>query len=66
MTVPSGRTAETVRWVAGLVVAGLVAYFSAMGVLQAQLAVITERETNHYQELIKRLDRLEMKIDTVR
>ncbi|MGE3703791.1 MAG: hypothetical protein AB7I13_00865 [Vicinamibacterales bacterium] len=51
---------------AGLVVAGLVAYFSAMGVLQAQLAVITERETNHYQELIKRLDRLEMKIDTVR
>lgn len=63
MTV-NGKTGEVVRWVIGLVLAGIVAYFTAIGTLQAQIAVITERETNHYMELVNRLGRIEAKLDS--
>lgn len=59
----NGKTGELLRWVVGLVLAALVSYFTAMGTLQSQLAVVTERETNHYLELLRRLDRIEIKID---
>lgn len=63
MTLPNGKTGEMLRWVFGLVLAAVVAYFTSTGALQAQLAVITERENNHYSELLKRLDRIENKLD---
>lgn len=56
----NGRTGEYLRWVLTIVVGAVVAYFSAVGAMQAQIAVLQERETNHYQELIKRLDRIEV------
>lgn len=59
MTLPNGKTGEMLRWVFGLVLTAVVAYFTAT----AQLAVITERETNHYIELLRRLERIEGKID---
>lgn len=59
----NGRTGEYVRWMLGLALAGLVAYFTALGTLQAQLAVVVERERNHYDEIIRRLDRIETKVD---
>lgn len=63
MTLPNGKTGEMLRWAFGLVLAGIVAYFTSTGALQAQLAVITERENNHYSELLKRLERIESKLD---
>ena len=63
MTLPNGKTGEMLRWVFGLVLAAIVAYFTSTGATQAQLAVITERETNHYLELLKRLERIESKLD---
>lgn len=63
MTLPNGKTGEMLRWVLGLVLAAVVAYFTSTGAMQAQLAVITERENNHYHEMLKRLDRIENKLD---
>lgn len=60
----NGKTGEYVRWIIGMALAGIVAYFTALGALQAQLAVVIERERNHYDEIIRRLDRIENKVDT--
>lgn len=58
-------TGEMLRWVLGLALAALVAYFTSTGAMQASLAVVAERESNHYNELVKRLDRIESKLDGV-
>lgn len=60
----NGKTGEYVRWALGVALAGLVAYFTAIGTIQAQIAVVIERERNHYDEIIRRLDRIENKVDT--
>ena len=59
----NGRTGEYARWILTIVIGGVVAYFTALGTLQAQLAVVVERERNHYDEIIRRLDRIEVKMD---
>lgn len=59
----NGRTGEYVRWIMTIIIGGVVAYFTALGTLQAQLAVVVERERNHYDEIIRRLDRIETKVD---
>lgn len=66
MTAPSlnGKTGEYIRWIVGMGLAGIVAYFTVLGALQSQLAVVVERERNHYDEIIRRLDRIENKVDT--
>lgn len=56
----NGRTGEMVRWVINLAIAAVVAWFASNGAMQAQLAVLQERENNHYQEIIKRLDRIDV------
>lgn len=59
----NGRTGEYVRWILTIVIGGLVSYYTALGTLQSQLAVAVEREKNHYDEIIRRLDRIEVKVD---
>ena len=59
----NGNTGEFIRWALGLILAATVAYFTAIGTLQAQIAVITERELNHYAEIMQRLGRIEAKLD---
>lgn len=59
----NGRTGDMVRWIMTIIIGGVVAYFTALGTLQAQLAVVVERERNHYDEIIRRLDRIETKVD---
>ena len=59
----NGKTGEVLRWALGLGLAAIVAYYTAIGALQAQIAVVIEREQNHYTELLRRLDRIESKLD---
>lgn len=59
----NGKTGEYLRAVLALALAGLVSYYTTLGVMQAQLAVVIERERNHYDEIIRRLDRIENKVD---
>lgn len=59
----NGKTGEMLRWVIGLALACIVAYYTAIGSIRSQIAVVEERELNHYGEIIRRLDRMESKID---
>ena len=59
----NGKIGEYLRTVLALALAGLVSYYTALGAMQAQLAVIIERERNHYDEIIRRLDRIENKVN---
>ncbi len=59
----NGKTGEWLRWVLSMALAGIVSYFTAQGAIQSRVAVVEERELNHYGEMIRRLDRIEFKID---
>jgi hypothetical protein len=59
----NGRTGEFLRWVLTLVLGGLVAYFTAQGAIETRIAVVEERELNHYAEIIRQLHRMEAKQD---
>jgi hypothetical protein len=63
MTSVNGRTGEFIRWVLIALFAGVTSYYTAIGAIQSRIAVVEERELNHYGEIIRRLDRLESKID---
>jgi mannitol-specific phosphotransferase system IIBC component len=39
----NGKTGEIVRWALGLCLAALVSYFTAIGTLQTEVAVLKER-----------------------
>jgi hypothetical protein len=54
---------EVLRWVVGLGLAGVVSYYTAIGSIRSQINVVEERENNHYIEVIRRLDRMETKLD---
>ena len=59
----NGRTGEMIRWVIALCITGIVSYYTAIGAIQSRIAVVEERELNHYGEMIRRLDRIEIKLD---
>jgi len=61
----NGKTGEWLRWIAGLALAALVSYFTAIGAMQSRIAVVEEREQNHYMELLRRLDSIDRKLDRV-
>lgn len=63
VTALNGKTADYVRWAVTLGIAAIIAYYTAIGAMQAQIAVVIEREKNHYDEIIRRLDRMELKLD---
>jgi hypothetical protein len=42
---------ETIRYVLGLVLGAIVAYFTTIATMQTEVAVLNEREQNHYNEL---------------
>lgn len=62
----NGKSGETVRFVLGLVLAGLIAYFTALSTLQTGLAVINEREQNHFNECKSAIDDLKSEIRLLR
>jgi hypothetical protein len=61
-----GWAGETLRWVVGLLLAGVVSYYTTVGSMKYEIGVLEERENNHYSELLRRLDRIERKMDDQR
>lgn len=59
----NGKSNAILRWLAGLVLAAIVSYFTAISAITERIAVVEERENNHYMELLRRLDRIELKLD---
>lgn len=63
MNTPSGNKSEWLRFLLGMALAGGVAYFTADSAMKARISVMEEREQNHYSEVLRRLDRIEIKVD---
>ena len=46
----------TVRWLAAAALAGLVAYFTTIGTINTQVGRLDQREGDHFQQLMQRID----------
>ena len=58
--------AEVTGWLIPVVSAGLAAlvgYFTARITAEREMGVITEREGNHFQEIMRRLEVIDRKLD---
>lgn len=58
--------ADMSGWLVPVVSAGLAAlvgYFTARATTEREMGVITEREGNHFTEIMRRLDRIDRKLD---
>ena len=44
-------------------IAAIVGYFSARMTMEREMGIITEREANHFTEVMSRLGRIERKLD---
>lgn len=62
----NGRTGEYLRYVIGLALAALIAYFTTIGTLNQAVAQVREREDNHFSEVLRRLDILQQDIRELR
>ena len=55
----NGKTGELLRFVAGLALAGLVSYFTAMQALSVQIAEVRKVEEAHFDELKRAVERVD-------
>ena len=62
----NGWAAETLRWIVGLFLAGVVSYFTTIASMDAKISVLEERVYNYQAEVIRRLERIERKMDDQR
>lgn len=62
----NGRTGEYIRYAFGLILAGLIAYFTTMGTVNQAVAEVRERENNHFSEVLRRLDLLQTDVRELR
>ncbi len=59
--------AEVTGWLIPVVSAGLAAlvgYFTARTTTERELGVAVERESNHFDEIMRRLDKIDRKLDS--
>ncbi len=66
----NGKTGELIRWIAAWVIAAIVAYFSGQiaterrfGALEARVESSRLVEQQHFEEILRRLDRMERILD---
>ena len=58
--------ADMTGWLVPAISAGLAAivgYFTSKATTEREVGVLTEREGNHYAEILRRLDRIDNKLD---
>lgn len=61
-----GIKGEYIRWGVGVAAAALVAYFTTIATIEAGLAQVQERELNHFEEVLRRLDLLQADVRELR
>lgn len=61
----NGKLVEAGKLFFGLVVAALVAYFTALNTIEQRVTRVETMEETHFQEVLRRLDRMENKIDKI-
>ena len=62
----NGKTGETVRFAIGLIVAGLVAYFTTTSAIQTEVSAIKARQESQFSELLRRLEVMQADIREIR
>lgn len=69
----NGKTGEVLRWILGLVLAGIVAYFGAQSAIENRVAAnegavqtIKATEQNHFEEIQRTLSRIEAEMIRLR
>lgn len=65
--VPQGSgKADFLRWLIGVAMAAFVAYFTTISTLNQGLAEVRERQKNQFEEIMRRLEMLQVDIRDMR
>lgn len=62
----NGQTAEWLRWLIGVGAAAVVAYFTTIGAIQAEVSEVKTRQDSQFQEVLRRLDLMQSDIRELR
>ena len=54
------------HWIAGMILAALVAYFTTTSAIQSEIAALKATEASHFGEILRRLDTLMIDIRELR
>lgn len=57
---------EWARWSAGLAIAALVSYLTAIAAIQKEVAVVKTQEESHFAEVLRRLEVLQADVREIR
>jgi len=61
----NGKLVELGKWVVSIAITAIVAYFTALGAIEQRLTRVETRQEGSEQEVLRRLDRIENKIDRI-
>lgn len=61
-----GRRFELLRWLVELSLAGLIAYFTAIGTLREEIATVKATEQSHFEEVLRSLTELKVDVRELR
>ena len=62
----NGKTGEVVRWAFGMILAAVVAYFTAIGSISERVAVVETKENLHFEELKSSLAEIKAELRALR
>lgn len=57
---------EWLRYLGGLVLAAMIAYFTTLSTMEKAIGKVDERENNHFAEVLRRLDAMQADIREMR
>lgn len=62
----NGKTGEVLRWVLGLAAAVLVAYYTAIGAINSDIAALKAKQESQFGEVLRRLESMQTDIRDIR
>ena len=62
----NGKTGDYMRWVAGLILAGVVAYFTTVGTMNREIGEVRTKQDQNFMEVLRRLDVMQADIRELR
>jgi len=62
----NGHTGEYIRWLIGVGAAALVAYFTTISAIQAEVTEVKTRQDSQFSEVLRRLDIMQQDIRDLR